>query len=172
MAAIRLILATGLRRNEALALRWSEVDFDGRRLVLAGTKTGRSIRPLSRAAIAILAGIRDRAGNGWVFPASRGTGHYLGLQRVWAKVRAEAELDDVHLHDLRHTFAAGAAMSGASLLTVGRMLGHAKARRVERYSHLADDYLSDAADRGSRSPRPRHGPQVGQRDMSAGEITR
>ena len=64
MAAIRLILATGLRRNEALALRWPEVDLDGRRLVLAGTKTGRSIRPLSRAAIAILAGVRDSSSNG------------------------------------------------------------------------------------------------------------
>jgi integrase len=146
IAAIRLILATGLRRNEALALRWQEVDLERRRLVLEQTKTGRSVRPLSRAAIAILSGIRERSCNGWVFPSTIGAGHIADLQGTWEKARTVAGLEDVHIHDLRHTFAASAAMSGASLLVVGRMLGHSTARSSERYSHLSDDFLSDAAD--------------------------
>ena len=147
LAAIKLLLATGLRRNEALALEWSHIDLERRRLVLPETKTGRSVRPLSREAVAVLAGLRAKSTGKWVLPATRGEGHYVGLQKVWAKVRAEATLEDVHLHDLRHTVGATAASSGASLLVVGRMLGHKKARSTERYAHVAPDAAADAADR-------------------------
>lgn len=148
VAAIRLILATGLRKEEALELRWAEADLDLGRLVLADTKTGRSVRPLGRAAVAILAAIKARElASGWVFPATGGPGHYRGLQKVWSRVRAAAGLPDVRIHDLRHTVAATAASSGANLLVVGRLLGHKKARSTERYAHLTETAVAAAADR-------------------------
>jgi integrase len=73
---IKLLLATGLRKDEALSLRWSDIDFEHRRLVLAETRTGRSVRPLSRTAMAILMGIR-RSSSQWLFPATRREGHYI-----------------------------------------------------------------------------------------------
>lgn len=146
IGAIKLLLATGLRKDEALSLRWENVEFECRRLILPETKTGRSVRPLSQQAIAILSGLQGRSSSPWVLPATKGEGHYVGLQKVWAKVRAAAGLDDVHLHDLRHTVGAAAASSGVSLLVVGRMLGHRKARSTERYAHVAPDAAADAAD--------------------------
>jgi integrase len=143
---IKLLLATGLRKDEALSLRWSDIDFERRRLVLPETKTGRSVRPLSRSAVAILAGVRGRSRSAWLFPATKGEGHFVGLQKIWARIRSEAQLEDVHLHDLRHTVGAAAASSGRSLVIVGRMLGHRKARSTERYAHVAPDAAADAAD--------------------------
>jgi integrase len=146
IGCIKLLLATGLRRDEALSLRWSDIDFDRRRLILPETKTGRSVRPLSRPAMAILTGFRGLSRGSWVFPATKGQGHYVGLQKVWSKVRSAAGLDDVRLHDLRHTVGATAVGSGASLIVVGRLLGHRKARSTERYAHVAPDTATAAAD--------------------------
>ena len=147
VGCIKLLLATGLRKDEALSLRWTDIDFNGRRLILPETKTGRSVRPLSRSAIAVLTGLRGRASGPWIFPAATGAGHYVGIQKAWSKIRADAALDDVHLHDLRHTVGAAAASSGASLIVVGRMLGHRKARSTERYAHVAPDAAADTADK-------------------------
>ena len=146
VGCIKLLLATGLRKDEALSLKWSDVDVERRRLVLPETKTGRSVRPLSRPAIAILTGIRGRSSDSWLFPASRGAGHFVGLQKVWVQIRSAAGLGDVHLHDLRHTVGAAAASAGTSLVIVGRMLGHKKARSTERYAHVAPDVAADVAD--------------------------
>jgi integrase len=110
--AIKLLLATGLRKDEALSLRWDDVRFERRQVILPETKTGRSVRPLSREALAILSGLKAQSAGPWVFPATKGGGHYIGLQKVWAKLRADIGLGDVHLHDLRHTVAATAASSG------------------------------------------------------------
>jgi integrase len=146
VGCVKLLLATGLRKDEALSLKWSDVDLERRRLVLPETKTGRSVRPLSRSAIAILTGIRGRSSDSWLFPASRGAGHFVGLQKVWVQIRSAARLGDVHLHDLRHTVGAAAASAGTSLVIVGRMLGHKKARSTERYAHVAPDVAADVAD--------------------------
>ena len=90
IGCIKLLLATGLRKDEALSLRWTDIDFNGRRLVLPETKTGRSVRPLSRSAIAVLSGLRGRSSGPWIFPATTGEGHYVGLQKAWSKIRADA----------------------------------------------------------------------------------
>jgi integrase len=55
-------------------------------------------------------------------------------------------LDDVRLHDLRHSFASGAAEAGLPLLVIGKMLGHKQAATTARYAHLGDDPIKRAAD--------------------------
>ena len=83
-AAVRLILASGLRKAEALALRWDAIDFQNRRIVLEESKTGRSVRPLSKEAITVLEHVKVRHLSGpWVVPATRGKGRFTGVQKPW-----------------------------------------------------------------------------------------
>lgn len=138
----RLIMLTGARRNEIAELQWREVDLERRRLVLppARTKMGNLNRPriivLSPPAAAILEKRKPRGD--FVFPSSVGDKPLVGVNRVWDKVRSIAGLQDVRLHDLRHSFATFAVEDGASLFQVGRTLGHAKATSTERYAHPTD----------------------------------
>ena len=140
---IRLLLLTGARKTEIVALSWHEVDFSRKRLVLApertkaGNKTGERRIALSAAAASVL---EEQPGReGWVFPSVRGDGHVTGVQKAWERVRAAAGLSSVRLHDLRHSFASFAVANGASLYLVGKALGHADTRTTERYAHLTDD---------------------------------
>ena len=131
---IRLLLLTGCRVGEILKLRWSEVDGD--RLNLADTKTGPRRVWLSKAAQAILAR-QPRAAGLYVFPSPRDPDKPLSHTLcLWRRARKEAGLDDVRLHDLRHTVASQAVARGVPLSTVARMLGHADPRMTLRYAHV------------------------------------
>lgn len=138
----RLIMLTGARRTEIVALRWSEVDFDRARLVLppVRTKMGALNRSryivLSAPALDILQKVKRRGEH--VFPSSVGDKPLVGVNRAWEKVRTLAGIPDVRLHDLRHSFATFAVENGASLFQVGRALGHAKSVSTERYAHPTD----------------------------------
>ena len=147
VAAIRLLATTGCRENEILSLRWDAVDFERGFLRLADTKTGRSTRPLGAAAIAILRALPVAEGNPFVLHGGRAHAHVKELRRLWEAVRYAAKLEDVRLHDLRHSFASVPAMSGESMLVVRSLLGHANVATTERYAHLADDPVKRAADR-------------------------
>ena len=150
IAAIRLLMLTGCRRGEIIGLRWDWVDFERCCLRLPDSKTGAKVVPLGDPALQFL---RDRPrieGCAFVFPASRGEGHVVGLPAVWEKATADAKLKGVRIHDLRHSFASVAVSAGVSLFVVGRILGHKQARTTEIYAHLADDPVRVAADRVAR----------------------
>ena len=147
VAAIRLLLLTGCRRNEILSLCWDWVDYDRGMLKLPDSKSGAKIVPLGTPAISLLRSIPRKSGNPFVFPSTRGDGHLVGLQKIWEKLRARADLADVRLHDLRHTYASMGAASGESLYIVGKLVGHKQQATTQRYAHLADSPLRDAADR-------------------------
>ena len=142
---LRLLLLTGCRRGELVALRWSEIDGDV--LHLTDSKTGPRPVFLSREARAIL-NRQPRTGSEFVFPApgdpSRPRSGELSL---WRKVRREAGLGEVRLHDLRHTFASHAVMLGVPLPVVSRLLGHAQTRMTLRYAHVGDRETEAAAER-------------------------
>lgn len=151
-AVLRLLLLTGARKSEIQQLRWSEVDFLRRRIVLPPerSKTGRSsgIRriPLSQPAIDILVA-RPRTST-FVFPGKRGQcGHMTGLQKSWVLVREAAGLGPMRVHDLRHSFASFAIANGESLVVISKALGHTTTRMTERYVHLADDAVGELAER-------------------------
>jgi integrase len=147
VAAIRLLTLTGCRKNEILSLRWDWVDFERAALRLPDSKTGAKVIPLGAPALQVLHALPRIESNPHVFPSAKGEGHLIGLQKIWARIRAQAELQDVRLHDLRHSFASVGAAGGDSLYVIGKLLGHAQSRTTERYSHLADDPLRAAADR-------------------------
>lgn len=146
--AIRLLLLSGCRKNEILSLEWDWVDFDRSVLRLPDSKTGAKVVALGAPAFALLTSLkRDRDDSPYVLPSSKGSGHLVGLQKIWERLRARAGLEDVRLHDLRHTYASVGATAGESLYIVGKLVGHKQASTTQRYAHLADDPLRAAADR-------------------------
>ncbi len=135
--AIRLLLLTGCRLREILHLRWSEVDLERGLLLLPDSKTGRKTVILNRASIAILSSA-EHIGS-FVVPSADLDRPRHDLKRPWDHIRAAASLDDVRLHDLRHTHASIGAGAGFGLPVVGRLLGHASSATTQRYAHIADD---------------------------------
>lgn len=145
----RLWALTGCRRDEIAALRWPEVDAEGGFLVLSDSKTGKSLRPLGAAAIALLKSIDRTGGSDFVFPAVRGDGHYQGTKSIWAKVIKKAELPGVTPHTLRHTIGSTATSTGEALALTGAILGHANPRSTAIYAHVQTDPSRQAAERVS-----------------------
>ena len=144
VAAVRLLLLTGCRKREILRLRWS--DYREGHLFLRDSKTGPRTVWLSRPARAVLDGIPRT--NPWVFPAPRaGRPRSLNwLDKCWWRVREEADLPDVRIHDLRHTHASIALRRGETVLAIGRLLGHADPETTLKYTHPADAMAREAAE--------------------------
>ena len=142
---IRLLLLTGCRRSEIVQLRWSEIHPSV--LVLADSKTGPRRVPLNTQARSILER-QPRGGSPFVFPSPRDPSRprYPDLA-LWYRVRREAGIEDVRLHDLRHTHASHAVMNGVPIPVVSRMLGHSNVRMTLRYAHLGDSEIVAAAER-------------------------
>ena len=146
VAALRFLLFTGWREQEALTLRWDAVNLRDGTATLAVTKSGKSVRALPAPAVELLDEQPRVKGAPYVFP-----GRYPGkplesVRRLWYAVRWEAGLEGVRLHDLRHSVASFAGGRGYSLFLIGKLLGHKTARSTERYAHLADDARKLMAD--------------------------
>ena len=145
IAAARFLMITGWRLGEVIGLNWGEIDLPRRSAVLGDTKTGQSVRPMSRAACDILR--EQSTKEGLVFPAARGLGTMSGFARVWARIiHLEALPHDLTPHVLRHSFASLAHDLGYSEPTIASLLGHKSGSITSRYIHPADSYLLAAAD--------------------------
>ena len=144
VAAIRLLLLTGCRKSEILGLRWS--DYREGHLFLRDSKTGPRTVWLSSPARGVLDTL-ERSG-GWVFPATRADRpvNTDWLDGFWWRLRVEAGLDDVRLHDLRHTHASIALRHGETVLAIGRLLGHVDPETTLKYTHPADAAAMEAAE--------------------------
>jgi integrase len=132
-------------------LTWDAVDLERGYLRLSDTKTGKSVRPLGQSAAAALASLSRIQGNPYVIPGAVPGEHLNDIKRLWHAVRHAAQLDDVRIHDLRHSFASVPATGGESLLVVRSLLGHKRIATTERYAHLGDDPVKRAADRTAES---------------------
>jgi integrase len=149
IAAIRLLLLTGLRRMEALALPRAWIDSRTRCIRFKDTKSGPQLRPIGAAAVKLIEAQPVRDDCPWLFPATHGDGHLVGLPKVLKRICGRAELAGVTVHVLRHTFAASAAEIGFSELTIAGLLGHSVPGVTARYAHVPDSALVAAADRVS-----------------------
>ncbi|MEQ1707978.1 MAG: site-specific integrase [Terricaulis sp.] len=149
-SAIRLLIFTGCRKTEIIGLRWAEIDFDRKALALPDlrSKNGPKRVPLNSMAITELESLKRGATGEYVFPAERGeVGHTLAMNRIWRKVRTQAKMPDLRMHDLRHSFASFAVEAGESLYVLQRALGHKKAVTTQRYAHLRDDPVQAMVER-------------------------
>jgi integrase len=143
--AIRLLLFTGCRLSEILTLRWDEVDLENQCLRLRESKTGAKVVYLPPPALEILENIEQQDENPFVIIGAKPGSHLVNLQKPWRRIRAKAGLEDVRIHDLRHSFASVAAASGLSLPMIGALLGHTQPQTTQRYAHLAADPMRQAA---------------------------
>lgn len=147
IAAIRLLVLTGCRKSEILTLQWQHVDFDLGALRLSDSKTGAKLVPLGAPALELLTSLPRIDGNSYVLQGEKEGQHFVGLQKVWQRIRTTAELADVRIHDLRHSFASVGAIAGDSLIVIGSLLGHRGQSTTQRYAHLSNDPLKSAANR-------------------------
>ncbi len=139
-AAMQMLLLTGCRKSEIIMLRWT--DYREGRLFLTDSKTGPRTIWLAQAARDVLDNLPRN--NIWVFSAT--TPKRCHLDGFWRQVRAEAGLDDIRLHDLRHSYASVALQNGETILTIGKLLGHGRASTTLRYTHLGDGAVREAID--------------------------
>ena len=144
-AGLRLALFTGARSGEITAIQWAHVDWERRLIRLPDSKTNepRTIH-LSEAALEVLKTV-PRIGR-FVIAGAKSDQPYRNLGRIWIDIRGDAGLQDVRLHDLRHSFASLAAGRGVSLQMIGKLLGHQVPATTARYAHLARDAVAAVND--------------------------
>jgi len=151
---IRLLLLTGARRGEAVNATWDQFDLENGIWTKPSshTKQRREHRvPLSQAAVALLREIKTKQPRfcRYVFPGDEPDHPLTEIKGFWDRVRTKAGIPDVHIHDLRHTYASILVSSGLSLPIIGALLGHTQTQTTARYSHLFDHPLREATERVS-----------------------
>ena len=146
------LLSTGARLNEALSATWSQIDRDNRvwRISASNSKSKR-VRsvPLNDSALDVLAQLDTDGKFDHVFVNAETGKPYTTIAKVWERLRKEAGLPHLRLHDLRHSYASFLVNSGRTLFEVQQILGHSDSKVTERYSHLSKKTLQDAADSAS-----------------------
>jgi integrase len=163
----RLLLLTGARRGEVLAMRWGDIDLnvtldDGKN---GGTWTKPAsttkqkadhVVPLAAAARQLLSEIRQRQTatkkilGEYVFPSAGSTGHIIEVQKSWRRLSKSAGISGLRIHDLRHSFASQLASAGVSLPLIGALLGHSQPATTHRYAHLFQDPQRAAVEKVAR----------------------
>lgn len=159
VSAIFLLLFTGCRLNEILTLRWDYVM--SHHLELPDSKTGRRRIPLPREAYDILMELPREPDNPFVILGEVEGQPLVNLQKPWRRIRKLAGIEDVRIHDLRHTYASVAMKDGIDPFTLKEILGHKNLTTTLRYAHLADD----AVQRAAGSVASRVAGAMGRRDM-------
>lgn len=142
--AYRLLILTGCRLGEIQTLKWSYIR--GSSVEFPDSKTGYKRIPLNSAALEILNNTPRKPNNEYVICGEKEGSHIVNLQKSWRRIRERANLQDLRIHDLRHTFASQAVMNGTPLALVSKLLGHSKIATTMRYAHLADAELAKASE--------------------------
>jgi hypothetical protein len=145
IAAIRLLLLTGCRLSEILTLKWGYIDYKHHRINFPDSKTGKKTIYISPFVLEVLDGIEKQKNNPYVIYGAIEGKHLINLRKSWCRIRKLADLEDVRIHDLRHSFASIGAASGLSLPIIGALLGHTQAQTTARYAHLIGEPLKEAA---------------------------
>jgi len=144
-SAFWLYLLTGLRKSELLKAKWAQIDYSTKQIVLMRNKSDRPhYLPLTVEAMAILENIPRLEGNPHIFPGMINGKPLVDLKRPWERIRENSGLEDICIHDLRHTIASWLVQGGNSLYLVGKILNHKDLRTTERYARFAQDNLRDA----------------------------
>lgn len=148
IALFRLLVLTGARLSEIQFCRWEWVDLGQAVIRLPDSKTGAKIIPLGRVAISVLENIPRKAKNPYVICSEIREGKPLNnAHSMWVQIRTWAELTNMRIHDLRHTFASSAVNIGTTLPIIGKILGHTQTQTTARYAHLAVSPAVEAANK-------------------------
>lgn len=145
ICAYRLLLLTGCRLSEIQTLKWEYINFENATIHLPDSKTGARDIELNPAAMDILRKHPPKDSNPYVIWSDKTDNYWNDLQNPWQRIRRRAGLEDVRIHDLRHTFASVAIGLGESLTMVGKLLGHTQAQTTMRYAHLSKKVVKESA---------------------------
>lgn len=147
---VALLLLTGARVSELLHAEWRHVDLERQAWLIPTSKTGRPRHvPLSQAAVDIIEQLPRFDGCPYLIPNPETRLPFVTIKRAWHTARTAAGLDDLHIHDLRHSAASFMINAGIDLYAVGKVLGHADHKSTMRYSHLANETLLAAVEAGA-----------------------
>ena len=143
---IQFLLLTGARKSEVLNAKWSDIDLTNNIFTIPTSKSGKIRRiPISNKLKQILQTLPKHST--YLFPSNQNNSKPLQkLDYYWHKIRTKANLEDVRIHDLRHTFASTLVNNGISLYEVQKLLGHSNIAVTQRYAHLANESLFKAVD--------------------------
>ncbi|MGV3707382.1 MAG: integrase arm-type DNA-binding domain-containing protein [Gemmatimonas sp.] len=149
LAALRFLVLSGWREQEALSLRWDAINFERGVVVLTDTKSGRSERALGAPALALLSQQRRHEGNPYVFPGEHTSKHLADPKRLWQSLKHSAQLatsQPMRLHDLRHSFTTVARDElGLGDHVIARLVGHKISGMTSRYGEVRDATIRNAA---------------------------
>ncbi len=152
---VTLLLLFGCRKRELLDAEWEHFDLERRNWRIPLSKSGKARNiPISDKALEVLKGLPRWKGCIYVVPNPDTKLPFGNLFYPWDKVRKEAGLADLRMHDLRHTFASNLVNSGQSIYVVSKLLGHSQLKTTARYSHLADETLLSAVDAAAKVVAP------------------
>lgn len=140
----RLLILTGCRLGEIQKMRWEYITDFG--IELPDSKTGARRIPLPQAARDLLNALPRTEGNPFVIEGKLPNSYMTDMQAPWRRIRKRADLNEVRIHDLRHTYASNAVCAGMPIQMVGRLLGHSQLQTTLRYAHLADEPVRAAAE--------------------------
>jgi integrase len=139
-----LALSTGARKMEIMSLKWVDVDFQRKSIVLHETKNNeRRVLPLQGYALELMQKLAQhkKAHSDFVFPSEKGD-QPVDIRRAWEYAVEKTDIKDFKFHDLRHSAASYLAMNGASLAEIAEVLGHKTLQMVKRYAHLSEAHTS------------------------------
>lgn len=148
---VALLLLLGCRKRELLDARWEDVDLERRNWRIPMSKSGKPRNiPIAERALDVFQALPRWKGCPYVVPNPNTKQPFGNLYHPWDKVRKEAGMPDLRMHDLRHTFASNLVNSGQSIYVVSKLLGHSQLKTTARYSHLADETLMSAVDAAAK----------------------
>lgn len=143
---VLMLILTGARKHEVLEAKWPDFNLAQRFWRIPRTKSGKvRFIPLSDSVLELLNTIPRAEDSQFLFPSSKPPEHLTRLESSWNNARKKAGLDDLRIHDLRHSFASFLVNSGRTLYEVQQLLGHANMKMTQRYAHLAPSTLLAAS---------------------------
>jgi integrase len=141
---IHILLLTGARKSEVLKAKWKDFDFTNRIWTIPTSKNGKKrMIPISNRLLNVLKQI-PKTSSLYLFESKITSRPYSSIYHAWNYARVKAKLEDVRLHDLRHSFASMLVNSGVSLYEIQKLLGHSNIKMTQRYSHLNNKSLMNA----------------------------
>jgi integrase len=132
-----IALATGARRGDILAARWTDINLEAMIWTIPNPKAREVYAvALMRKIVELLKRRKDDSASDWVFPGSGATGHVVDVKRSWDAFRKRAGFPDLRLHDLRRSLGSWMASNGASMPVIQKTLGHASYASTEIYARM------------------------------------
>ena len=149
---VPMLILTGARKREVLDAKWQDFDLNRRIWRISMSKSGKARHvPISDGAMTVLGSLPRNVNTEYAFANPKTSKPFVSVFVAWNTARKSVGLSDVRMHDLRHSFASLLINSGRTLYEVQHILGHTQVKTTQRYAHLSENTLLDAANAATRA---------------------